>query len=66
MSEGVASAMSSVREFTGVRADATVVEYLKPFRHFLEPLTSTRSASTGQASSSSSAPTAGSVSTYRS
>ena len=36
MSEGVAGAMSSVREFTGVRADATVVEYLKPFRHFLD------------------------------
>jgi len=36
MSEGVAGALSSVREFTGVRADATVVEYLKPFRHFLD------------------------------
>lgn len=27
--------MSAVREFTGVRADATVVEYLKPFQRYL-------------------------------
>ena len=36
MTDGVAGAMSCVREFTGVRADATVVEYLKPLRHFLD------------------------------
>ena len=36
MSELVASAGFGLRGFTGVRSDATVVEYLKPFRSILD------------------------------